>query len=198
MMFFTYLLIDPKNNQPFYVGKGSGNRHEYHIKEAKKEKYGKRANRHKINIIRAILNKGFEVIIKKIAAPDEKHAFEMEELLIAMLGRKDNKTGILTNMTNGGEGVVGKDHTGVKNPNYGNTGIKSIWFGKKHTEETKQKMSMAQKGRVMTEEHKANMRKPKSVAVLRFKTNCPHCDKTGESRAMLRWHFDNCKNKGEV
>ena len=24
---------------------------------------------------------------------------------------------------------------------------------------------------------------------------CPHCGKTGKGSSMLRWHFDNCKNK---
>jgi predicted GIY-YIG superfamily endonuclease len=24
---------------------------------------------------------------------------------------------------------------------------------------------------------------------------CPHCNKKGKSNAMVRWHFENCKNK---
>jgi hypothetical protein len=27
---------------------------------------------------------------------------------------------------------------------------------------------------------------------------CPHCDKEGGSRAMNRWHFDNCRNIGSL
>ena len=29
-------------------------------------------------------------------------------------------------------------------------------------------------------------------------TSCPHCDKIGQTNAMKRWHFDNCKLKGVV
>ena len=37
----------------------------------------------------------------------ENHAFKIEIALIKKYGRRDNKTGILCNMTNGGEGVAG-------------------------------------------------------------------------------------------
>lgn len=50
-------------------------------------------------------------------------------------------------------------------------------YGKHHSEETKQKMSEAQKGR------------PKS------KILCPHCYKEGAYNKIKRWYFDNCKNK---
>lgn len=43
------------------------------------------------------------------------------------------------------------------------------------------------KGIPKTEEHKANMRKPKEVV------NCPHCHKQGGISQMKRWHFSNCK-----
>lgn len=29
-------------------------------------------------------------------------------------------------------------------------------------------------------------------------SQCPHCNKTGQSVAMNRWHFDNCNMKGGV
>lgn len=199
-MFFAYILKDPRNNKPFYVGKGKGNRPFYHINEAKQNKITKTTNKHKLNIIKSILKENLEVVVTKIEAPSEEEAFEIEELLIAMLGRKDTGTGILTNMTDGGEGTSGKikSYVGVNNPNYGKTGSLCVWFGRKHTEETKKKISEGNKGKIISEETKQKMRKPKSVSVIRFKTICPHCDKIGESRAMLRWHFDNCKNKGEV
>jgi len=46
------------------------------------------------------------------------------------------------------------------------------------TDETKHKMSEAQKGT-----------KKKII-------QCPHCDKAGGAPALMRWHFDNCKLKG--
>jgi len=62
----------------------------------------------------------------------ETEAFEMEVALISLLGRKDIGTGILRNKTDGGEGVSGVVVS----------------------EETRQKMSRAKKGRPLTEETK--------------------------------------------
>lgn len=53
------------------------------------------------------------------------------------------------------------------------------------TEEHRRKNSNHKK----SEEHKANMRKPKR------KVACPHCGLVGGGGAMKRWHFDNCANK---
>lgn len=139
-MFFAYILRDPETQKAFYVGKGQGNRPLAHIIEAKKTKHTYKPNKYKLNTIRKILNKGLEVIIQKIEAPSEQEAIEMEMLLIAMYGRRDIKTGILTNCTDGGDGTSGY----------------------KHTAEALRKMSECQKGKIFTEEHKANMRKPKS------------------------------------
>lgn len=139
-MFYTYILRHPETNQAFYVGKGQGNRCLWHITEAKQKKHNYNPNNYKLNVIRGILNKNLEVVIQKIEAPSEQHAIEMEMLLIAMYGRKDIKTGCLTNCTDGGDGASGY----------------------KHTEEYKLASSLAQKGKVFSEEHKAKMRKPKS------------------------------------
>ena len=50
-------------------------------------------------------------------------------------------------------------------------------YGKNHSEETKRKMSEAQKG------------------VSQSKIQCPYCNKIGGHSIMKRWHFDNCKDK---
>lgn len=52
--------------------------------------------------------------------------------------------------------------------------------GLKHSEETKKKMSLSAKGKI------------------RPKLKCPHCGKVGGTGNMQRWHFDNCKFKGET
>ena len=56
-----------------------------------------------------------------------------------------------------------------------------------HSEETKNKMSAAKIGRTRSEEERISMRKPKSKCI------CPHCGQLGGSNNMKRWHFDNCK-----
>ena len=44
-------------------------------------------------------------------------------------------------------------------------------------------------------EHCTNISKL-GVATNNKKVTCNHCGKEGQSRAMKRWHFDNCKKKG--
>jgi hypothetical protein len=152
------------NNLPFYIGKGKEDRAAYHILEASKPNK-KHSNKHKLNTIRDILTKNGEVVIKYIDTNlTEKLAFELECFLIELLGRRDNKTGILTNLTDGGEGLTGLERnlSGEKNPNYGKRGEKAIWWGKVHSEETKRKQSESQKGKILSETHKLAMRKPKS------------------------------------
>lgn len=70
--------------------------------------------------------------------------------------------------------------------------------GNKHSEETKSKISKSlighsnNKGHIFSEQHKLNMRKPRSEIC---KVTCPHCSKVGVPGNMNRWHFDNCKLK---
>jgi group I intron endonuclease len=63
-------------------------------------------------------------------------------------------------------------------------------LGKTHSPETKNKLSLSQKGISKTEQHKSKM--PYQTL---NKTNieCPHCHKIGQYVNMKRWHFDKCK-----
>lgn len=151
---------------PFYVGKGKSDRAFSHLQEAKKEQPNE-TNLHKLNKIKKILAAGSEPIIEiTYNNLDEETAFDLECFLIAKLGRADLGLGPLTNLTNGGEGLSGlvRDLSGETNPNYGKRGEESIWWGRKHSQETKSKMSDWQKGQPKSEAAKANMRKPKSEA----------------------------------
>lgn len=74
-----------------------------------------RINWHKINTINKIRRNNEEVIIYKICQNmDEKTSFDLEKFLIRLIGRADLKTGILTNLTDGGEGVSGISSDRVK------------------------------------------------------------------------------------
>ncbi|MFA6198895.1 MAG: HNH endonuclease signature motif containing protein [Bacteroidales bacterium] len=77
------------------------------------------------------------------------------------------------------------------------------------TEETKQKLSLANKGKKLSDEYKLKISKSligknigktfpnrKKRDGVDFKiVTCPHCNKEGKSIGMTRWHFENCKLK---
>lgn len=106
--FYVYKLIDPKNSFPFYIGKGTGNRINHH--EQQKDKIYKTANHNNRllkNKINKVLRESGRVRYQKHYTTNEQAAFDIEIALISKYGRRDNKTGILCNMTAGGEGVSG-------------------------------------------------------------------------------------------
>ncbi len=115
-MYYIYLLKNPSTGLPFYVGVGKRNRRSNitrehsHIVEAtrfRNEKLTKGANRHKLNTILQILDNGLTVEVEiGNSFETECDAFTEEIKLIAHFGRRDLGTGILTNMTDGGEGRV--------------------------------------------------------------------------------------------
>jgi hypothetical protein len=109
-VFYTYAWLR-ENRTPYYVGKGKG----------------KRAWRKGSPSADRVL------ILKKDLTEEE--AFKHEIYMIAVLGRKENQTGILRNFTEGGQGTSGlprpdsaercQNMKGELNPMYGKTWTKS-------------------------------------------------------------------------
>lgn len=126
--FYVYIYLDPRNDVPFYVGKGFGWRYKRHL-----TKYA--TNIHLKNRVLAIRREGFEPIIGRFFTVSEDDAFQLERALILAFGRRDQGTGSLCNYTDGGEGSSGRK-------------------GFKHTEETKRHLSQKLKGREVTQEHR--------------------------------------------
>lgn len=148
-MFYVYVYIDPRNNQPFYVGKGKGRRYKQHLQNSKSDLYYKETNKLKINKIRKILKLGLEPLIEIHQTECEESSFRLEMDLIKKYGRIDNKTGILTNLTDGGEGQSGwkPDDAYREKMSECAKGEKNGMAGKKHSEEAKDKMRKKAIGR---------------------------------------------------
>jgi len=113
--FYTYAYLR-EDKTPYYIGKGSNGR-AYNI------------NRH----IPRPKDKSRIIFLKQNLTEEE--AFKHEKYMIAILGRKDLGTGILRNLTDGGEGASGFTHT----------------------EETKKKISKSHKGKFRSEEHRKKL-----------------------------------------
>lgn len=102
--FYTYILKNPlKDNEPFYVGKGKGNRVTFHIKSAANNWTESKRNLHKSNTIKQILENNLEVTIELFYFDKEQKALDKEVELIKKYGLK-KEGGMLTNLTYGGEG----------------------------------------------------------------------------------------------
>jgi hypothetical protein len=126
--FYVYAYLRSKDSEhgkkgsPYYVGKGSGNR-----AWSKTRKIRLPANKDCIVFLRSRLT--------------EREAFDWEIFYIARYGRIDNGTGILRNLTDGGEGA-----SGFTMPREAVERVAALNRGLKRSEEAKAKMSAAKMG----------------------------------------------------
>jgi len=132
-IYYTYAYLR-EDGTPYYIGRGKGNRAfdtTHRIKVPPKER---------VLFLKQNLTYG--------------EASEHEIYMIAVLGRKDLGTGILRNLTNGGEGRPGpKPQEEVEKIRKSNT-------GKRHTEETKNKLKEIKTGvPIHSPKHKEKLRK---------------------------------------
>ena len=98
-MYYIYALVDPRTNQPFYVGKGlkSNQRHLDHFNES----LSTTSNRHKFFKIQALQREGLDVLIQILQDNiiDENIAYQTETYYIQLYGRKNiDDDGVLTNI----------------------------------------------------------------------------------------------------
>lgn len=144
-MFYVYELQYP-DGTPFYVGKGKGSRCLRHFNSNQKNKL-------KSNIIKKILANGDTPIIKKVAENlTESVSFEIEKFLIAFYGRRNLETGILSNLTDGGEGVSGLSHSRQTKEI-----ISLRQIGRMVNEETRRKMSVSHTGKACSDHMRTKM-----------------------------------------
>lgn len=166
--FYVYGLFDPFTQILFYIGKGKGRRAFDHIGKARRGSHllvHKKIRSLSLKPIIKILTKGLT----------ESDAYELEELAIATVGRRCDKSGPLLNLSIGGEGGT-SGHIVVLTPEQAekrNKALRSPEVRKKISEGVKNsdrnltesgraKLSAANKGKILSEETKLKISKSKT------------------------------------
>lgn len=101
LRFYVYVLHRP-TGEPFYVGKGTGDRIAMHERDAARPQN----DGHRLRVIRQCVVGGGARYRLVGHFGDEAAAFEEERRLIAEIGRLDRACGPLVNHTDGGEGTT--------------------------------------------------------------------------------------------
>tara|TARA_Y100000385_G_C13087516_1_gene637119 strand:- start:1327 stop:1890 length:564 start_codon:yes stop_codon:yes gene_type:complete len=131
--YYTYAYLR-EDATPYYIGKGKceSGRHlhkNHHAPIPPKERI---------------------LILKDDISEDD--ALKHEIYMISVFGRKDNNTGILRNLTDGGDGK-----SGWKASKETCDKISKALTGKKRNSESNEKQRIAMTGRKLTDEHKKNI-----------------------------------------
>jgi hypothetical protein len=189
-MAYVYRHIRLDKNEPFYIGIGSDENYN-------RAKTNTRRNKHWLNISKF----GFEVdILFDNLTWDE--ACEKEKEFIALYGRSDLGKGVLCNLTNGGDGVLGRifKHSEDSKLKMSKTrkGIRQYVASL----ETRQKMSDNAKKRGMSQDHLKKMIEGKrKVGWEGYRKGIPHtkdtCEKISKSKKGIKKSEEWCKAQSE-
>lgn len=154
--FYTYAYLR-EDGTPYYIGKGKDRRAYQRHKRGKIKDFRPKKSNGSLDIDRIL-------ILKKNLT--EEQSIKHEEYMINVFGRKDLGTGILRNMTSGGDGISGYSHTDKTKRilSEKNSGENNAWYGKNHTEETRKKMRESNKNKKRKPHSEETKRKMKESA----------------------------------
>lgn len=138
-MYYTYAYLR-EDRTPYYIGKGKKNRIY--------RKCGRR--------IKPPKDKSRIIFLKQNLTEEE--AFNHERYMIAVFGRKDLDTGILLNMTDGGEGTSGSPRFFTEEHKQK---LREVNKGKKVSQETREKLRQKLKNRKFSQQSRDKMREAK-------------------------------------
>jgi len=171
MKYYTYELIDPRNNKVFYVGKGCKNRMYSHFNAVKS---GRILRNTKLNNkLKKLIKENLKPLYRKIETDIEQVAFDKEIELIEFYGKEN-----LCNLADGGRGgmppftkeeerqwhIKGAIATNkirtkyfqekIKNPKFKKKWLNNVSKGLKKSYETRDN---PMKGRIHSEESRKKM-----------------------------------------
>jgi hypothetical protein len=178
--YYTYAYLR-EDGTPYYIGKGK----KYRAYES---------HRH----IKVPKDKNKILFLKQNLTEDE--SFNHEKYMIAVLGRKDLGTGILRNLTDGGEGTSGcfPSEETRKKLSESRIGEKNHNYGKPRSEETKKKIGESNRGKIISEQTKkrlseASKKRPKISEETKLKLSN---SKKGKNNSFYgKNHSKNTKEK---
>ncbi len=112
-IFYVYVWLDPRKPGPFYYGHWKFEYEPYYVGKGKnKRAWNHIGNKHAANKTNKILKEGLErIVVLKRSFLTENEALELEVRLISKIGRKDLKTGPLTNWHTSGSDIRIKHKT---------------------------------------------------------------------------------------
>jgi hypothetical protein len=180
-MAYVYMYLDPRKTpmEVIYIGKGRGKRMFHHRFKTCDNSILKAKIDH-------ILKDGLEVIIEKVIDNiSDEEAMRIEIELIAKYGRICNETGSLCNFTEGGEGTYGYKHKKetIKLFSEQRAGKKQTDAqykancARRHSEEIKTKMSLANKGHSRHSEKQMEILKNQEYGAHKFLVTLPNGEK---------------------
>lgn len=155
--FYVYAWLRP-NGEPFYVGKGKGDR----------DTRAKSHNPYFMNVIAKTSRDGAAVkVVRWQEVLSEEDALALEIAYIRLFGRRNIRTGVLVNMTDGGDGASGaimSDETlrrmrAVQSNRTPETLAKmSAWqVGKPKSARHRSALSAAHKGKPLSQAHRISL-----------------------------------------